>query len=66
MHSSQHARDESVNAPTLFYERDQCRDTTFIIGGVPEVGEDNPLERFDLILKTHKIRDGFISVNECK
>lgn len=50
MHSSKHAGDELVYAETLLDQRDQCGDATFVVGRTSEVGENELLKGFDLIL----------------
>ena len=53
VHRSHHACYESVNAPRLFNERDESRNSAFVIVGVSEVRKDSLLERIDLILQSH-------------
>ena len=61
MHSAHHARDEAVDTPTLLHEWHKRRDPALIVGRVTEMREDKLLERVDLVLKTHEIRNGLIA-----
>lgn len=62
MHRPQHARDELVDTEALLHERHQRGDTALICGRASEVGEDELLERLDLVLERHKVGDGLVSV----
>ena len=62
MHGAQHAGDELVNAITLMYERNQGRDSTFIVADVPEVGEDQLLELLNLVLEGHEVGDSLVAL----
>ena len=61
MHSAQHASNKSINIPTLFDQRDKGRDAAFIVRRMAEMREDDTLKRLDLVLDTHKVRDGLVS-----
>lgn len=50
VHRPQHARNETVDSPTLLHQRDERRYATFVIGGMTEVSEDHPLEGVNLVL----------------
>lgn len=62
MHSSKHARNELVDTKRLLDKRDKSGNTTLVGVRASEVGEDELLERFDLILECHKVGDGFVSI----
>ena len=44
IHCPQHARDEFINAPTLFDEWNKGRDSAIVVGGTSEVRKDHLLE----------------------
>jgi len=62
MHSSQHASDELVDAVALLHEGNQCSDSAFIVGAASEVRKDELLERVDLILQRHQVRNRLVSL----
>lgn len=61
MHGTEHARDEAVDAVGLLDERDEGGDAALVVGRAAEVGEDELLERVDLILERHEVRDGLVA-----
>ena len=60
MHSTQHTRDELVDAITLLHQRHQGADPALIVRTSPEMREDELLKTIDLILQRHEIRDSLI------
>ena len=63
MHCSQHASDEFVNTIAFLYQRDQCRDSAFVVCSTSKMRENELLEGIDLILECHEIGDGFIAMD---
>ncbi len=61
MHGSEHAGDKTIDTPAFFDKRYQGRYATFVVRGVTEVSEYHLLERVDLVLKIHKVGDGFVT-----
>ena len=61
VHSTQHARDEAIYAPTLLDKGDESRDTTLIVGRMAEMSKDHLLEGVDLVLQAHEIGDGLVA-----
>jgi hypothetical protein len=66
IHSPQHTCDELVDTPTFFDKRYKGRDTAFVVSGVIEMREHHFLKWFNLILKTHQVGDGFVSLSNQK
>lgn len=62
MHSSEHAGDELVNTITFRYERNQSRDSALVVADAAEVGEDQLLERVDLVLQSHEVGNRLVSL----
>jgi hypothetical protein len=55
VHSPQHRSNEAIDPPAFLNERNEGRNAAFVIGRIPEVREDDTLERFNLVLKTHQV-----------
>jgi hypothetical protein len=66
MQSSSHAGDESVNTVRLFDKRNKSRNSAFVIACLFEMGEDELLERVDLVLKRHQVVDSLKAVIQSK
>lgn len=68
MHGSEHAGDKLVDAVALLHKRYQGRNTALIVADVSEMGEDQFLKLFNLVLQDHEIGDGlvaFIRIVDC-
>jgi len=61
VHSSEHTGDEPVDSVAFLDERDEGRDSTFVVGGSSEVSEGELLEGVDLVLEGHEVGDGLVS-----
>src|SRR5882762_1994785 len=62
VHGTQHAGDKPINSPAFLDKRDQGRYTTFVIGRMSEVCKDHFLEGFNLVLKSHQVRNRLVAV----
>lgn len=61
-HGAHHGCDELVNAKTLLDEWDKSSDTAFVVVGSTEMRKDEFLERVNLILKSHEVRNRLVSL----
>lgn len=61
MHSTQHASNEFVDAIAFLDQRDQRGYPALVVCAASEVGEDELLERIDLVLQRHEIGDGLVA-----
>lgn len=62
MHGPQHARDKLVDAVTFLDKRYKSGNTTFVINSRSEVRKYEFLECLNLVLESHQIGNGVISV----
>jgi hypothetical protein len=60
MHCSKHACDEFVYAVGLLYKRDESSNSALVICSIAEMRKHQLLERLDLVLQGHEIRNGLI------
>lgn len=61
VHRAEHGGDEAVDTVRLLDLRHERRDAAFVIGRTSKVGKDEFLERVDLVLKVHEVRDGLVA-----
>lgn len=61
VHCAEHASDEFVDSVAFLNEWDEGGDATLVVDAVSEVGEDEFLEGFDLVLECHEVGYGFVS-----
>ena len=61
MHCPQHAGYELINAISLLHQRHQRSYAALVVRPTSEMGKDELLKRIDLVLKSHKIRDSFVT-----
>jgi hypothetical protein len=62
MHSTQHASDEFVDAITLLDQGNQRSNAAFVVCAAAEVRENKLLEGIDLILQSHQVGNGLVSL----
>lgn len=55
VHRTHHACDKSVYTPAFFHQRNQRRDTAFVISRMPKMRKDHLLKRFNLVLQSHQV-----------
>lgn len=61
MHGPHHTRDETIDAVALLDQRDERGYSALVVGCSVEVSEYELLERFDLVLEIHQVRNRLIS-----
>ena len=66
MHCSQHASNELVNTIAFLYQRDECRDSAFVVRSTSKMRENELLEGIDLVLECHEIRYGLIAMDRIR
>ena len=61
---AEHRRYVTVNFVRFLDEWDERRETVFMVHRMPEVSKDELLERLNLVLQVHQIRDGFVAAGD--
>ena len=62
VHSSQHARDKTIDTPAFLDKGDESGDATLIISRIPEMCEYHALEGVDLVLQSHEVGNCFVAI----